>query len=98
MLRVAICLCLSVAAASAAEMIGPDGDHQKSAQQMGALMAAIESACSCRIDGVAIGRPSDRSTWRIDFHNSKGWGDPGDATPDQVAKAQAALIAFVPAD
>lgn len=60
-----------------------------------ALIEAVKQGCSCKIDGVGIGNREDKSTWIIQFHNAKDWKDPGDATPDQVAKANAALQAFV---
>lgn len=89
---------LSVAAATAAfgaELADGHKDPQKNMQQIAALTAAVQSACSCTIDGIAIDNPSSRVNWRIDFHGSKGWGDPGDATPAQVAAANAALKSFV---
>lgn len=52
------------------------------AARLHAALAAI-----CPIEGVAIGNPADRKTWRIDFA-------PG-ATTAQRQAAEAALAAFV---
>ncbi|GEM_PF-5587328 len=46
--------------------------------------AAISAVCP--IDGVAIGDPADKSTWRIDFS--------GEATMEQREAADLALIDF----
>lgn len=43
----------------------------------------------CPIDGVSIGRPADKATWRIHFRP--------EATPGQRAAAGAVLAAFDPA-
>ncbi len=32
-----------------------------------ALHAAVAKACECQVEGVVIGNPNDRSTWRIAF-------------------------------
>ncbi len=42
----------------------------------------------CPIDGVSIGDPQNKSTWRVDY--SQG------ATPQQIAAAQAVVAAFDP--
>jgi hypothetical protein len=47
-------------------------------------------AAVCPIDGVSVGDPLDRSTWRIDF-------DPA-ATPQQIAAAQALILTLTLAD
>lgn len=45
-----------------------------------------EISAICPIDGISIGRKTDRSTWRIDFQSS--------ATQTQKAAAQAILASF----
>lgn len=50
------------------------------------LKAAIEK--SCPIDAISIGRRDDRSTWKFSPVSS--------ATPEQIAAAWAALVAFTP--
>jgi hypothetical protein len=54
-------------------------------------IAALNNAVAavCPIDGLAVGDPADKATWRIDF-------DPS-ATDQQRQAAQAALAAFDPA-
>lgn len=51
-----------------------------------ALYAKIVAACP--IDGLAIGDPAAPKTWRIDFSEN--------ATPQQIAAAQAQLAAVTP--
>ena len=50
-----------------------------------ALSQQIKAVCP--IDGVAVGQPDDKSTWRIDFKP--------EATTAQRAQAQAVVNAFV---
>ena len=47
-------------------------------------------AAVCPIDGVSVGDPADKKTWRIDFSPN--------ATPAQQAAARALLSAWVYAD
>lgn len=47
--------------------------------------SAIRAACP--IDGVSIGNPNDKTTWRIDFADS--------ATAEQRAAAQSVIASFV---
>ena len=52
-----------------------------------ALDAAVKAVCP--IDGVSIGVPGDKATWRIDFKD--------EASAQQRAAAEAVLAAFDPA-
>lgn len=49
-----------------------------------ALDKAVRGVAS--IDGVCVGNPADKATWRIDFQDT--------ATPDQRAAGQAVIDAF----
>jgi len=55
------------------------------------IAAALDKAVKavCPIDGVSIGAPGDKATWRIDFKEA--------ATTAERAAAQAVLAAFDPA-
>jgi hypothetical protein len=54
--------------------------------QINDLVAAIQAACSCTINGVSVGNWSDKATWRIDFQAG--------ATPSQISSANSAVAAF----
>lgn len=56
--------------------------------QFGPSLLHAKLAAVCPIDGVAIGDPNDPKTWRIDFA--------ANATPQQIAAAQAQLAAVTP--
>lgn len=104
-MRVAFCVALAAALGAFAVVnarqspravpTDPHADRTAAFNDMMALNAAVAAACACAIDGVAIDNRSVRTGWRIDFHGSKGWGDTGDATPTQIAAANAELRSFM---
>ncbi len=92
MSKLAIAICLLTSPALAADLVDPRVNIGQNAKQMVALHNAIQTACGCAVDGVAVITPKSLTApppngVRIDYNSAD--------TPDQIAKGNAALKTFV---